>query len=152
MLRRFPYLAMPALLLAMLWHGFANTAQDQPAVDPLPSWNDGPNKKAILDFVKTTTDKASPKFVPVSERIATFDNDGTLWVEQPMYTQVMFALDRVKALAPKHADWQTKEPFNAVLSGNREAMAKFTKKDLLEILAATSAGMSVEEFHAIAKD
>jgi haloacid dehalogenase-like hydrolase len=143
---------MPALLLAMLWLGVANPAQDQPALDPLPSWNDGPNKTAIVDFVKATTDKASPKFVPVAERIATFDNDGTLWVEQPMYTQVMFALDRVKALASKHADWNTKEPFKAVLSGLREAMAKFTKNDLLEILAATHAGMSVEEFRPIAKD
>jgi haloacid dehalogenase-like hydrolase len=152
MLRRFSCWAIPALLLSLCLSAAPTRSQNQPATDPLPSWNAGPNKKALVDFVKATTDKASPTFVPQAERIATFDNDGTLWVEQPMYTQVMFALDRIKALAPKHKDWETKEPFKAVLSGNREAIAKFTKKDLLEIAAATHAGMSVEEFHAIAKD
>jgi phosphoglycolate phosphatase-like HAD superfamily hydrolase len=152
MLRPFSCVVLPALLLAVCFRVAPVQPQDQGASDPLPSWNAGANKQAILDFVKATTDNNSPKFVPVAQRIATFDNDGTLWVEQPVYTQLVFALDRVKALAPKHADWQSKEPFKAVLSGNREAMAKFTNKDLLEILAATSAGMSVEEFHSIAKD
>jgi phosphoglycolate phosphatase-like HAD superfamily hydrolase len=152
MLRRFSCVAVPAVLLAVCLAAAPVQPQDQPAVDPLPSWNDGPSKKALVDFVKATTDKASPRFVPVAERIATFDNDGTLWVEQPLYTQVVFALDRVKALAPKHADWETKEPFKSVLAGNREAMAKFTKQDLLQIMAATHAGMSVPEFQAIAKD
>jgi hypothetical protein len=152
MLRRFSSLAIVLLLLAMCLSAAPVQPQDQTPSDPLPSWNDGPNKKAIVDFVKATTDKASPKFVPVAERIATFDNDGTLWVEHPMYTQVVFALDRVKALAPKHPDWETKEPFKAVLSGNREAMAKFTKKDLLQILAATHTGMSAEDFRTIARD
>jgi phosphoglycolate phosphatase-like HAD superfamily hydrolase len=148
--RRFLWLAAPSLLLAMCLSAAPIEPQGQPASDPLPSWNDGPNKQAIVDFVKATADKASPKFVPEAERIATFDNDGTLWVEQPLYTQLVFALDRVKELAPKHADWKTKEPFKAVLSGNLEALAKLAKKDLLEILAATHAGMSVEEFRAIA--
>jgi haloacid dehalogenase-like hydrolase len=152
MLRRIAILPILALLLAMGLSAAPEQPQDQPAADPLPSWNDGPNKKAILDFVKATTDKASPKFVPVAERIATFDNDGTLWVEQPMYTQLVFALDRVKALAPKHPDWESKEPFKTVLSGNREAMAKFTKQDLLQIVAATHTGMSMAEFRAVATD
>jgi len=152
MRRRFQCLAILGLLLTMGLSAAPAPHQEQPASDPLLSWNDGPNKKAILDFVKATTDKASPKFVPVAERIATFDNDGTLWIEQPLYTQLVFALDRVKALAPKHVDWETKEPFKTVLSGNREALAKFTKQDLLQIVGATHAGMSMEEFRAIAKD
>jgi hypothetical protein len=93
-------------------------AQDKPgAADPLPSWNDGPSKIAILEFVTKVTKESSPQFVPREERIATFDNDGTLWVEQPMYTQLAFALDRVKALASQHPDWKEKQPFNAVLDG-----------------------------------
>jgi phosphoserine phosphatase len=120
--------------------------------DPLPSWNDGPAKKAILQFVRQTTDKGSPRYVPPGQRIATFDQDGTLWVEQPMYTQVMFALDRVAALAPKHPEWKTKEPFRSVLARDREAMAQFTPKDLEQIVFATHAGMSVESFQAIVKD
>jgi hypothetical protein len=83
--------------------------------DPLPSWNDGPHKQSILDFVATVTKEGSPNFVPVPQRIATFDNDGTLWCEQPMYVQLAFALDRVKALAPMHPEWKAKQPFKAVL-------------------------------------
>jgi phosphoglycolate phosphatase-like HAD superfamily hydrolase len=124
----------------------------QPPGAPLPSWHDRPAKKALLEFVRAVTDKTSPKYVPPAKRIATFDNDGTLWVEQPMYTQLVFAMDRVKALATQHPDWKTKDPFKAILAGNREAMSKFTKKDLLEIIAATHAGMSTEQFHAIAED
>src|SRR5262245_21186949 len=105
--------------------------------DPLPAWNAGAAKQSILDFVAAVTREGSPQYVPPPERIATFDNDGTLWVEQPMYTQLAFALDRVKALAPKHPDWKTKEPFKAILTGDREAMEKFNKKDLEEILLAT---------------
>ena len=118
----------------------------QAADDPLPSWNDGPAKQAILDFVEATTDRGEPDFVPPEDRIATFDQDGTLWVEHPLYTQAMFALDRVHALAPKHPEWKTKEPFKAVLAGDRAAMAKFTRGDWAEIIAATHAGMSTEEF------
>jgi hypothetical protein len=152
MMRRFSIFPILALLLAMCLSAAPVQLQDQPAPDPLPSWKDGPAKKAILDFVKATTDKDGPKFVPVAERIATFDNDGTLWVEQPMYTQVVFALERVKTLAPKHTDWQTKAPFQAILKGDREAMAKFTKKDLEEIVGATHAGMSSAEFCNIVKN
>ena len=99
-------------------------AQAHAQTDPLPSWNDGAAKKAIVDFVKTTTDKGSPKFVPPEERIATFDQDGTLWVEQPMYTQVMYCLERVPALVKAKPELANVEPFKTVLSGDREAMAK----------------------------
>jgi phosphoglycolate phosphatase-like HAD superfamily hydrolase len=114
--------------------------------DPLPSWNDGAAKSAINEFVHTTTDQANPKFVPLAERIATFDQDGTLWVEHPVYTQVVYCLDRVPAVVKEKPELAQVEPFKTVLSGNREAMAKLSMDDLLKILAATSTGMSVDEF------
>jgi hypothetical protein len=123
-----------------------------PAHDPLPSWNDGPSKKAILDFIHDTTDKSSSKFVPAEERFATFDQDGTLWVEHPIYSHVMFAFDRVFVLAPQHPEWRTTEPFKSVLADDKEAMAKFTMRDLEEILFATHTGMTVDSFHTIATD
>ena len=98
----------------------------QAQTDPLPSWNDGSAKKAIIDFVKTTTDKANPNFVPPEERIATFDQDGTTWVEQPMYTQVVYCLDRVPAVVRAKPELRDVEPFKTVLSGNREAIAKLS--------------------------
>ena len=107
-------------------------AQAQLQGSPLASWNDGPAKQAILDFVRVTTDPASPKFVPPEERIATFDQDGTLWVEHPMYTQVVFCLDRVPAAGGESRSWKNVEPFKTVLSGNREAMAKLTTPDLMK--------------------
>ena len=116
--------------------------------DPLPSWNDGKAKQAILDFVKATTTQGSPKFVPPEQRIATFDQDGTLWVEQPIYTQVMYCLDRVGTLAKEKPELKDREPFKTVLSGNREAIAKLPLKDLEEIMAATLTGMSVDQFAA----
>ena len=121
------------------------------AQDPLPSWNQGPAKQAIIDFVKATTDKANPKFVPPGERIATFDQDGTLWVEHPLYTQVLFCLDRVPAVVKAKPELAQVEPFKTVLSGNREAMAKLSRQDLEKILAATLTGMSVDEFYAAAQ-
>ena len=130
----------------------AGSTAAAPATDPLASWNDGPAKQAILDFVKTTTDKASPKFVPPEERIATFDQDGTTWVEQPIYSQVLFAFDRVGALAPQHPEWKTKMPFKAVLTGDKEAMAKFTLKDIEIIALATHTGMTAEAFQPIVRD
>ena len=114
----------------------------------MPSWNDGPAKQAILDFVRETTETGGAKFVPPEERIATFDQDGTLWVEHPMYTQVMYCLERVPVLAEKKPGLKKIEPFKTVLSGNREAIAKLSMKDLERILAATLTGMSVEEFRA----
>jgi phosphoglycolate phosphatase-like HAD superfamily hydrolase len=123
-------------------------AQAGAADIPLPSWNDGAAKQAILDFVRSTTDQSSQSYVRPEERIATFDQDGTLWVEQPMYSQLVYCLDRVPAVVAKRPDLKTIEPFKTVLSGNREAMAKFTMKDLEKILAATLTGMTVEEFNA----
>jgi len=138
-------LMLCAVLLTV--HAYANAESDA-----LPSWNDGPAKQAILEFVRVTTDPASPSYVAPGHRIATFDQDGTLWVEHPMYTQVMFALDRVVALAPEHREWKTTEPFKSVLAGDQAAMARFTMKDLEAILLATHTGMSVEAFRAIVKD
>src|SRR3954465_7973182 len=108
----------------------------------LTSWNDGPARQAIVDFVRITTDKASQSYVPPEDRIATFDQDGTLWVEQPLFTQAMFALARVRALAPEHPEWKSREPFAAVLSGDPARVAHFTEKDWTEIVGATHAGMS----------
>ncbi|ANY79165.1 HAD family hydrolase [Microvirga ossetica] len=123
-------------------------AQAPAAGSPLPSWNDGAAKQAILDFVRVTTDQASPSYVRPEERIATFDQDGTLWVEHPMYSQVVYCLDRVPAVVAKRPELRNAEPFKTVLSGNREAMAKLSMHDLEIILAATLTGMSVDEFNA----
>ena len=116
--------------------------------DPLPSWNDGAAKKAIIAFVQATTDQSSMKFVPAAERIATFDQDGTLWVEQPLYSQVMYCLERVPAVVKAKPELAKVEPFKTVLSGDRAAIAKLKMPDLLKILAATLTGMSVEQFNA----
>jgi haloacid dehalogenase-like hydrolase len=118
--------------------------------DPLPSWNDGPAKAAIVNFVRAALDPAGPDFVPEDDRIATFDQDGTMWVEHPLYSQVMFAFHRIAELAPQHPEWKTTEPFKAILTGDRVAMAAFTMQDLLAIVTATHAGMTTEAFHEIA--
>jgi phosphoglycolate phosphatase-like HAD superfamily hydrolase len=123
----------------------------QAADDPLPSWNEGQAKTAILQFVQATTDSSSAKFVTPEERIATFDQDGTLWVEHPLYTQVVYCLERVSTLVAKKPELKSVEPFKTVLSGNREAIAKLTLQDLEKILAATLRGMTVDEFQAEAK-
>jgi len=114
--------------------------------DPLPSWNDTAPKKAIVAFVGKVTKEGSPEFVPAPERIAVFDNDGTLWVEHPMYTQLAFALDRVKAMAPMHPEWQGKQPFQAVLDGDMAALAAAGERGLVELVLVTHAGMTVNEF------
>ena len=119
--------------------------------DPLPSWNEGAAKNAIVEFVKTTTTPGGPNFVPPAERIATFDQDGTLWVEHPIYAQVMYCLDQVPALVKAKPELAKVEPFKTVLSGNREAIAKLPESELLEIVAATLTGMSVEVFQAEVK-
>ncbi len=141
------------LLLAslLLVAAFAWRAPALPQDDPLPSWNDGPAKQAIVNFVQATTDQSSTKFVPPAERIATFDQDGTLWVSHPMYTQVVYCLDRVPAVVKEKPELTKVEPFKTVLSGNREAIAKLSMDDLFKILAATLTGMSVEEFQAEVK-
>jgi phosphoglycolate phosphatase-like HAD superfamily hydrolase len=124
------------------------------AQDPLPSWNDGPAKQAIVEFVKATTTQGSPQFVPLEERIATFDQDGTLWVEHPMYTQVMYCLEKVPTLVKAKPELAKVAPFSTVLEvlhGDRAAMEKLTMDDLMKILAATLTGMSVDEFSAEVK-
>jgi phosphoglycolate phosphatase-like HAD superfamily hydrolase len=121
------------------------------APDPLPSWNDAPAKAAIIDFVKATTDPSNSKFVPPEARIAAFDQDGTTWVEQPMYTQVMYCLERLSAVVKAKPQLAKVEPFKTVLSGNREAIAKLSTKELEEILAVTMTGITVDEFRAEVK-
>ncbi|MEP9380446.1 HAD family hydrolase [Aquabacter sp. CN5-332] len=120
--------------------------------DPLPAWNDGAPKRAILSFVQATTDRASANFVPAEARVATFDQDGTLWVEHPMYTQVVYCLDRVPAVAAEKPALKRAEPFKTVLSGNRAAIAKLSMRDLETILAVTLSGMSVEQFGSEVKE
>jgi len=140
---------LPALSGALL----ASPAQAQ-IVTPggvLPSWNDGPAKQAIVEFVRSTTDRLSPNYVLQEDRIATFDQDGTLWVEHPIYTQVVYCLDRVPAVVAKKPELKDIAPFKTVLSGDREAIAKLSLRDLEEILFATLTGMSVDEFEAEAK-
>jgi phosphoglycolate phosphatase-like HAD superfamily hydrolase len=122
------------------------------AADPLPSWNDGQAKQSILKFVNKVTTAGSQDFVSPPERIATFDNDGTLWSEQPMYFQLIFALDRVRALAPQHPEWQTQEPFASLLKGDLKGVMAGGEKALLEIVMATHAGMTTEEFEKTVKD
>ena len=118
------------------------------AAEPLESWNDGAAKKAIIEFVKQTTDKASPKFVPPEERVATFDQDGTLWVEHPVYGQMMYCLDRVPALVKAKPELANVEPFKTVMSGDREAIAKLPTADLEKIIVATLTGMTTDDFNA----
>jgi phosphoglycolate phosphatase-like HAD superfamily hydrolase len=122
------------------------------AQDPLPSWNDGPAKQSVLTFVRDTTEKSSPKYVEPADRIATFDQDGTLWTEHPLYGQAAFALARIGEMAPKHPEWKQKEPFKTVLARDYEAMSKFTEGEWLEIVAVTHAGMSNEVFQGLVQD
>jgi phosphoglycolate phosphatase-like HAD superfamily hydrolase len=128
--------------------GYAFARQDLAPGDPLPSWSAGPSKQAILQFVQATTTQGSARFVPKAERIATFDQDGTLWVEHPMYTQVVYCLDRVPVVVKAKPELANVEPFKTVLSGNHEAMAKLSRDDLMKIAAATMTGMSVDDFQS----
>src|SRR5262245_15246426 len=141
---------LPILIVSAL--AIARAATVHAADDPLPSWNDTAPKKDIIAFVEKVTKEGSPDFVPGPERIATFDNDGTLWAEQPMYFQFLFIVDRVKALAPQHPEWKTKEPFASALKGDLKAVAATGVKGMLELTAATHAGMSTEEFSQIVKE
>ena len=122
------------------------------ASEPLPSWNEGAVKQSILDFVRRVTTEGHPDFVPVPERIAIFDNDGTLWAEQPVYFQAFFVFDRIKALAPQHPDWKDKEPFASVLKGDVKSALAGGERALLEMVMATHAGMTTGEFEQIVKD
>jgi phosphoserine phosphatase len=134
-----------ALTLSCLPRAFA---QD----DPLPSWNDTSTKQAIVDFVRRVTTSGSSEYVPPAARVATFDNDGTLWVEQPMYVQLAFALERVKALAPLHPEWQYTEPFQSVLEGDMKALSGFSERSLLDLIMQTHSGMTTDEFSTIVVD
>ena len=116
---------------------------------PLASWNDGAAKTAILDFVARVTKDGGSEFAPPAERIAVFDNDGTLWAEQPVYFQLAFAFDRIKVLAPQHPNWATRQPFKALLENDMKTLAVSGEKGLLEIIAVTHAGMTTEEFEAL---
>jgi len=122
------------------------------AAEPLPSWNDTESKKSIIAFVQKISKEGSPEFINATGRIAVFDNDGTLWAEQPMYFQLFFALDRVKALAPQHPEWKTKEPFASLLRGDVKSALAGGEHAILEIVMATHAGMTTEEFETIVKD
>jgi len=144
-------LALTALIL-LLRLGSVSAQQAAPGKDPLPSWNDGAAKKSITLFVAKVTKAGSPDFVPPAERVAVFDNDGTLWAEQPMYFQFFFALDRVKALSSQHPEWKTKEPFASLLKGDVKGALAGGEKALLEIVMATHAGMTTEEFEKTVRD
>ena len=146
--RRFLMTSVAGLGLVLVngaWVSGAALAQS----DPLPSWNDTANKQAILSFVQAVTTEGSPDFVAPSERVAVFDNDGTLWVESPIYTQLVFAMDRVRALAPDHPEWATTQPFQAVLENDFAALSAAGEKGLIELIMATHAGMSTDAFEAV---
>jgi haloacid dehalogenase-like hydrolase len=128
------------------------TPYAQNATDPLPSWNDGKSKQAIVDFVTRVTTSGHKDFVPQPERIATFDNDGTLWAEQPLYFQFVFALDRVKAIAPQHPEWKDKEPFKSAVAGDVRGVLAGGEHALMEMLAASHSGMTTDEFEGVAQD
>jgi hypothetical protein len=140
------------LIAAFLFAALVVVSNKCYAADPLPSWNKGTVKTSIIEFVKKVTQKGSAHFVPVAERIATFDNDGTLWAEQPMYFQLAFAIDRVKAVAPQHPDWKEKEPFASILKGDIKSALAGGEKVLLELIVATHSGMTTEEFEKIVND
>jgi phosphoserine phosphatase len=140
---RLSWSVQSAAALVLLLFGLGHACAQR---DPLPLWNNGPAKQAILKFVKDTTDKASASYVAPEDRIATFDQDGTLWTEQPLYGQAMFAFDRVGKLAAQHPEWRQQQPFQAVLEEDHQAMAKFTEAEWMQIIAVTHAGMSTQEF------
>lgn len=140
---------LPAVASLLLGAGWATA---QPATEPLPSWNDGASKKAITEFVAKVTTAGSPDFVPVPERIATFDNDGTLWCEQPLYFQLLFALHQVEVLAPQHPEWKTEEPFASLLKGDVRGALAGGEPAIFKIVMATHAGMTTEEFNQTVKD
>ena len=141
----------PLLLLILFLpiQVFAQTPLAPTAGDPLPSWNQSDSKTAIMDFVRRVTEQGSPDYVPPSERIATFDNDGNLWSEQPLYFQVIYALDRVKALAPQHPEWKTTEPYKSILAGDTKGLMATGKKGLLDLVMTTHAGMTETEFSQV---
>jgi len=137
-------------VFALAVAGLAACAQITPVADPLPSWKEGAAKDAIVQFVRKTTDAASPQFVPPAERVATFDQDGTLWVEQPMYAQVMFAFDRVKEVVKAQPALAAEEPFKTVLSGDRAAIGRLGEADVIKLVVASQSGLTIEAFRELA--
>jgi hypothetical protein len=141
-----------AVVLVLMMGLLVTPSASAVAADPLPSWNEGPTKQAIIGFVERVTKEGSPDFVPVAERIATFDNDGTLWCEWPVYVQAAFVFDRVKQLAPQHPEWKEQEPFKSLLAGDLKAALAGGEKSLVELVMATHAGMTPAEFEKIVLD
>ncbi len=144
-------LGLTILLVSACGEPTAPTHPDK-AVRPLPSWNEGPARNAIVDFVDRVTDPGGPDFVPAPERIAVFDNDGTLWSEQPVYFQLLFAMDRVRALADDHPEWRSEQPFKGVLEGDLEAVAASGEHGILQLMMATHAGITTTEFEQVVSD
>jgi len=142
------------VILTALYLGLSGCSKeiDTQTNNPLPSWNDGSAKQSIINFVNEVTDENNPNFVKPADRIATFDNDGTLWSEQRYYFQLFFAIDRVKALAPEHPEWKTEQPFKAVLENDMETLISFGEHGLIQLVAATHSGMTTEEFEQIVND
>jgi len=156
-MKTFRICTFACLLLAALWAAVAMTGcATKPAAvspgDPLPSWNDGAAKQAIVQFVEKTTKEGSPEFVAPAERIAVFDNDGTLWAEQPMYFQALFMLDRIRAMAPEHPEWKAKEPFASLLKGDMKGVLAGGERAVGELMMTTHAGVTSEEFSKIVSD
>jgi len=151
MKRIIPFSRMDHAVAVILYGVLLIAGQAQAQTDPLSSWNEGAAKQAIVQFVQTVTEKSNPNYVAPEDRIATFDQDGTLWVEHPLYTQAIFELDRVRALAKDHPEWQTAEPFKSVLAGDKAAMARFGKEDWERIIGATQTGMTTEAFREIVR-
>jgi len=149
---RKPVLIRTAFILVLAMLGACAAPRPESSIDPLPSWNDGPVKQSILGFVSEVTDSASSDFVAADERIAVFDNDGTLWSEKPTYFQLLFILDRIRALAPQHPEWRSQQPFQAVLDNDMKALAATGEHGLIELAGAAQTGMSTEEFEAIVLD
>lgn len=141
-----------SLYILLVSSNIIHAQLNQKNIDPLPSWNEGVSKKSITDFVTKTTQDGNKEFIPVTDRIACFDNDGTLWTEQPMYFQLAFAIDRIKAMAPEHPEWKTTQPFQALLEGDMKTVMAGGEKALLQIVMTTHAGMTTEEFSKTVKD
>jgi hypothetical protein len=139
------------IVLVGIQCSLAGVLAEAPA-DPLPSWNDGPAKQSIIRFVRAVTDKSSAQYVPPEERIAVFDNDGTLYCEQPMYGQQFFTFDRVRALAPKHPEWKNNPVYKPALENDQAGMARVNLKDMLEMCEAAHAGLTPEEFSGVVTD
>ena len=140
---------LTTVVVLAFWLAIASLAT---AADPLPSWTEGVAKQSIFDFVQRVTTPGSKDFVPEPERVAVFDNDGTLWVKQPMYPQLAFAVDRIKTLAPQHPEWKTTQPFKAVLENDFKALAASGEKGLIQLIMASHAGMTIDEFEQIVRD